>query len=270
MIRLLNRFVTLATLLHLLSMAVPVSAMPRQEAVPGGVAIIEVPSTGRVTYRERPVMTIEKDGRRLAIVGIPLRAKPGDHRLEVGGNQLVFHVSDKAYREQRLTIANRRQVNPLPEDLKRISQDRREMDAAFLHFEDRVPDTAFQAPAQGPVSSPFGLRRFLNDQPRNPHSGLDIAAPEGDPIVAPSPGTVVAVGDYFYNGNTVLLDHGQGLITMYCHMSRIDVGLGDEVARGDRLGAIGSTGRVTGPHLHWSVSLNNARVDPTLFMSEPP
>ena len=243
---------------------------PRHYAVPGGVAVIEVPHPGEVTFQGRRVMTVKEDDRRLAIVGLPLRTKPGDQTLTVGKRTLTFHVSDKAYREQRLTIKNRRQVNPLPEDLRRISKDRMEMDTAFLHFEDIRPELVFSLPAEGPVSSPFGLRRFLNDQPRNPHSGLDIAAPEGAPIVAPSPGTVVALGNYFYNGNTVLLDHGQGLITMYCHMSRIDVSLGDVVDRGDRIGAIGSTGRVTGPHLHWGVSLNNARVDPTLFLSELP
>ena len=246
------------------------NAMPRAEAVPGGVAIVDVPVAGEVTYQGRRVMTVQKDNRRVAIVGLPLRTTPGDQTLQIGDLELTFHVSDKNYREQRLTIANRRQVNPLPEDLQRISRDRKEMDSAFLHFDDRQPELTFSLPAQGPVSRPFGLRRFLNDQPRNPHSGFDIAAPEGAPIVAPSPGTVVAVGDYFYNGNTVLIDHGQGLVTMYCHMSRTDVVVGDRVSRGDSLGAIGSTGRVTGPHLHWSVSLNNARVDPTLFLTEMP
>lgn len=261
------RMITLATLL--LSFAVA-NAMPRAEAVPGGVAIIDVPATGEVIFQGRRVMTVQKDNRRVAIIGLPLRTKPGDQTLKVGSHELTFHVSEKSYREQRLTIANRRLVNPLPEDLQRIGGDRKEMDAAFLHFDDSQPELSFALPAQGAVSSPFGLRRFLNGQPRNPHSGLDIAAPEGATIVAPSPGTVVAVGDYFYNGNTVLLDHGQGLVTMYCHMSHADVAVGDRVLRGDKLGAIGSTGRVTGPHLHWSVSLNNARVDPTLFLSEIP
>ena len=107
---------------------------------------------------------------------------------------------------------------------------------------------------------------FFNEQPRNPHTGLDIAASTGTPITAASSGIVINTGDYFFNGKTVFIDHGQGLITMYCHLSSIDVLEGQEISQGEMLGKVGMTGRVTGPHLHWSVILNNTMVDPTLFI----
>ena len=118
----------------------------------------------------------------------------------------------------------------------------------------------------GRLSSPFGLRRFFNGQERNPHSGLDFAVPSGTPIKAPAAGVVVLVGDYFFNGKTVFLDHGQGFVSMFCHMSAIDVKVGDEVPRGGGGGQGGATGAATGPHLHWNVSLNDARVDPAIFI----
>ena len=127
----------------------------------------------------------------------------------------------------------------------------------------------WQSPLSGRYSSSFGKRRVLNGQPRSPHSGLDIAAPEGTPVESIAAGRVAAVGDYFFNGQTVMVDHGQGLISMYCHLSEIDVALGEEVTPDSVVGKVGKTGRVTGAHLHLSVSLNNARVDPLLFFDAP-
>lgn len=244
-------------------------ALPKHQPVPGGVAIVPLSSGESATYKNLPVMVMEDEGQSFAVVGIPLSAKPGNHQLETSSGTIRFAVNSKDYETQRLTIKNKRKVNPLDQDMSRIRRDRAEIDAAFVNFDTNFPTTTeFTLPAIGPISSPFGLRRILNDQPRSPHSGLDIAAGDKEPVTAPAPGKVVATGDYFFNGNTVLLDHGQGLITMYCHMSRIDVKKGDTVTRNQQLGAIGQTGRVTGPHLHWSVSLNNARVDPGLFLSE--
>ena len=174
---------------------------------------------------------------------------------------------DKQYETQHITIKDKRKVNPEKRDMERITRETKTIKTALRHWSDQeaVP-LNFIKPVDGPYSSPFGLRRFFNEQPRKPHSGLDIAAPEGAPILAPTSGTIIDTGAYFFNGNTVFIDHGQGLVTMYCHMSRIDVQPGQAVTAGEAIGLVGMTGRVTGPHLHWGVSLNDARVDPILFL----
>jgi murein DD-endopeptidase MepM/ murein hydrolase activator NlpD len=239
--------------------------------VPGGIAVIAIASdrepAPRVQFNGQRVLTLRHAGAWQAVVGLPLALAPGRQQIEVAGRMLGFDVRSKQYETQHLTITNKRQVEPTAEDLVRINREQEIINRAFATWsEDLADDLRFDLPAAGRFSSAFGLRRFFNNQPRQPHSGLDIAAPEGTPITAPAAGTVLETGDYFFNGNTVFLDHGQGLISMYNHLSRIDVQKGMRVARGARIGAIGKTGRVTGAHLHWTVSLNNARVDPMLFL----
>ena len=248
----------------------PLSSQEAQQpaAVPGGVYRLPLPGGAkRASFQGKPVMI----HRGQAIVGVPIDAAPGEYEIEFSGPGMSmrrpFEVAAKAYPEQRLTIENRRMVDPLPEDLERIRAERRRQLEQYDRFTNREFDIVpFVKPVEGVTSSPFGHRRILNGQPRSPHSGLDIAAVTGTPIHAPAGGRVVLTGDLFFNGNTVFLDHGQGLITMYCHMNGIDVREGDDVRRGDVIGRVGATGRVTGAHLHWSVSLNGNRVDPTGVM----
>ena len=256
--------------------------LPKANPVPGGIAVvplgIETATTPRVMYEGKRVMVTpdpDKQNHWLAITGIPLTAEKGKHQLTVESNpktiNVTFDVKSKKYKSQYITLKNKRKVNPYKDDLVRIKKEKKEIQTSLRHWsETDALNTDFVLPVTGRLSSPFGLRRFFNKQPRKPHSGIDIAAPAGTPIVSPADGTIITTGDYFFNGNTVFIDHGQGLVTMYCHMSKINVKPGQKVKKGEQIGAIGQTGRVTGPHLHWGVSLNDARVDPGLFFDNLP
>lgn len=256
---------------------VDVDSLPRSSMVPGGIAV--TPTQGDAVsgeYRDQRILLARFEGRQYAIIGIPLDAEPGPQQFSVTGadgveSLLQFEVVHKQYRERHLTITNERQVNPNAEDMERINRESVEMRQAFSTWSESLkPDFAMNLPVDGVRSSSFGSRSFFNGQPRNPHSGMDIAAPEGTPILAPAPGVILTTGNYFFNGNTIIMDHGHGLISLYCHMNTIDVEPGAEIAAGEQIGRVGSTGRVTGPHLHWSVNLNNVRVDPALFLGENP
>ena len=271
----LSRFVFIFALL--LGHAIAALALPKHSPVPGGVAVVDLGPAGQTVpsarWGEQPLAVIQEKGRWFALFGIPLDTLPGDLEIAVFSGPTValrqIPVGIKNYPEQRLTIKDKRKVEPNPEDLARIEREKEATEAIKRRFSAPIPETAFALPAGGPLSSRFGLRRIFNGQPRNPHAGLDIAAGTGTPVRAPADGVVANTGDYFFNGNTVFVDHGQGLITAYMHLSRIDVRAGQAVKKGVSLGAIGATGRATGPHLHWAVILNNTPVDPELFLARP-
>ena len=269
-----------------LALATPAFALPENTPVPGGVAVIDLgpASQPAPTARrgEQSLAVVKDSGRWFALFGIPLDTVPGETEISVfsgstapgtkypwGTTVRKVAVRAKAYPEQRLTIKDKRKVDPDPDDLARIAREREITDALKRRFSADMPQTDFALPASGPLSSRFGLRRIFNGQPRNPHAGLDVAVGAGAPVRAPAAGVVANTGDYFFNGNTVFVDHGQGLITAYMHLSRIDVRAGQPVKKGESLGAVGATGRVTGPHLHWAVILNNTPVDPELFLARP-
>jgi murein DD-endopeptidase MepM/ murein hydrolase activator NlpD len=254
-------------------------AMPQAKQVPGGVALVDLgpASTPRPAARlgDKPVLVQARDGRWQAVVGLSLSLDPGRHHLAVTppGGKTEKHPIDvvaKQYAEQHLTIKNKRKVNPNAEDMKRITAERVRINAALNAWYDVPnPDLDFVTPLEGPRSDSFGKRRFFNGQPRRPHGGMDIAMPTGTPIVAAADGRVTETGDFFFNGNSVFLDHGQGLMTIYMHLDGIDVEPGQVVTKGQQVGTVGATGRVTGPHLHLSVRLNGTYVDPGLFLPPP-
>ncbi len=248
---------------------------PRASAVPGGVITFNIPGAPDekpvVKHDGRPAMVVRQGSEWLAILGLTLDVTPGPQAIDVeqpgsDPRQITFEVKPKQYRTQQLTVAPA-MVNPSPENEERIAREREKVRVALETFSPDAPATLRMAPpVPGRKSSSFGLRRVFNGESRRPHSGMDIAAPAGTPIKAPLAGRIIDVGEYYFNGNNVMIDHGQGLVTMYCHLSKIRVKLGQDVKSGDVIGDVGATGRVTGPHLHWGVSLSGAMVDPALFL----
>ena len=256
--------------------AAPASGLdlPQENAVPGGVKIIRLDATGAampyVDTDGHRALVVQQDGNWVAVIGIPLAAPLGTRQVIVrtanGREQIEFTVANKQYVTQNLKVAPG-QVNLSAADLARVSREKIRIDHVLSHWSESPPESLrLPAPVPGPRSSSFGSRRVFNGESRNPHSGMDIAAPTGTPVRIPIAGTVLDTGHYFFNGNTVFVDHGRGLISMYCHLSAIDVVPGQHLAAGARIGAVGMTGRATGPHLHWGLNLNRAWVDPELFL----
>ena len=255
-------------------------AAPRAAPIPGGIAIVRLASAEapapQAFYMGRPVLVERRDGAWRALVGIALNAEPGEQRLKVvtagaagvAERETAFRVMPHTYATQKLTIRDTTKVTPPPDALERIEREQARMVELRTRFRDVASVEADLAPpARGRLSSRFGLRRVLNGEPRNPHGGLDFALPSGTPVTAPAAGVVIDAADYYYCGNSVFVDHGQGLISLYCHLDRIDVAPGQSLRRGERIGLSGASGRATGPHLHWSIYLNGNGIDPELLLA---
>ena len=273
---------TLRSCLHicLLFLATPLLAqagLPQSSNVPGGVAIIPLSDVLADAnkplswFGDQAVLVTTEHKQWYAVVGLALDMKPGPYALHVKtGNEMMalpFVVNDKNYPEQRITLKDTSKVELSAEDEARVVRELAAITEIKRHWrEEENTDLAFIIPAQGRLSGNFGLRRFFNGEARSPHAGLDVAVARGTPIKASAQGLVLAVDDYFFNGKTIFVDHGNGLITMYCHLEQSDVHSGEAVEKGQQLGLSGQSGRATGPHLHWSVILNGALVDPQLFI----
>ena len=251
------------------------ASYPRASPVPGGVARISLGTGGslpRARLGSARVLVVREGSEWVALVGIALATKPGATlRVDVerAGGRTDRHeitVGNKTYAAQHLKVPPN-QVELSPEDLARYERERAHLAGVLKTFTDEPPASlAMVQPTPGTRSASFGLRRYFNKQARNPHNGMDIAAAEGTPVIAAAAGRVIDAGDYFFPGRTLVLDHGSGLLSLYAHLSAIDARAGQNVAAGSPIAKVGATGRVTGPHLHFSVYLNTTAVDPALFL----
>lgn len=252
---------------------------------PGEVILVEAQAgknverlVGRIFNRVLP-LEVETRGESKTwwgLIGLDLEVKPGEHFLQleafeqgdlIGKKEYKLEIKKKDFPIRRLTVP-KRFVNPAEEALERIRQESRRVSALFAKTDpERRWAGAFQRPTKGPPTSSFGKRSILNGQPRSPHSGTDFQAAKGTPVKAPNSGKVVLADDLYYAGNTIILDHGQGLYSYFAHLQNFEVRQDDLVSKGEVIGRVGATGRVTGPHLHWSLRLRKSRVDPLSLMA---
>lgn len=249
---------------------------PAERRSPGGVARLPLGAAAQAPVARlpdgTPLLVVGSPAGWTALVGLALDTPIGPASIELLGEGGVvrgmsFQVTRYPYREQRLTVAPGH-VDLSAENQARAARERTHLAQVIATRSDPAPaKLAMQAPVAGPRSSSFGLRRVFNGQPRSPHSGMDIAAGTGTAVHTPLAGVVADTGDYFFAGRSVWVDHGGGLLSLLCHLSQISVVVGDRLAAGQLVGQVGATGRVTGPHLHWSVTLNRASVDPALFLT---
>lgn len=252
------------------------TATKATEIFQGGVVELEIfgpdltRTEGRLGKATIPFFS-SGNGHYTALVGADLEAKPGLAAVMVKGltlagkqrdSQILLRIKPKSFKKESFSVAA--EFDQLsPEVLERIRKDQDEFSRAFMtSAPERLWEGPFVLPILSEVSSPFGYRRVINGTPRAPHTGVDLRAALSSEVVAANHGRVVLLGDFFFSGRSLVLDHGGGLYTMYFHLSEFKVETGVAVRKGDVIGLSGMTGRVTGPHLHWSARLNGARIDP--------
>ncbi len=214
-----------------------------------------------------------KPGRWDALFGIDMAQKPGEYKGSIQvqqplgpfGEKVTFsiRIRPESFGEERFTIPDKSKVHLSKESLARVKKEKAEISSLWsAEASEKLWEGPFLTPVEGRPGSAFGLRRWINGERRSSHSGMDVKAPEGRPVAAANRGRVALVGDFFFAGKAVFLDHGAGIYTMYFHLSEIQVEQGQVVHKGEVVGLVGMTGRATGPHLHWGVRLGGARVDP--------
>ena len=258
-------------LLFALTLSQPLTVTHTARAIrPGEVVVLTVrgaaaPGSVRAFDRDWPAYQAG-DHTWHVLVGIDMDTKPGRYDVTItSGAAEVAHplvVTAKQFPTRRLSV-DPNLVIPPESERERIDRETRELEAAWAASPpERLWQSDFVRPVPDPANSAFGSHSVFNGKTTSRHGGADFLSPTGRPIKAPNAGRVVIAADRYFSGNTVVIDHGQGLFSLLAHLSEIDVKPGDVVAAGAVIGKVGATGRVTGPHLHWAVRLNGARVDP--------
>ena len=251
-------------------------ALPRESRVPGGVALLRVGDATEprpaVSRDGVPVWVSRQATQWVAAVGLPLSLQPGEQQVEVRGTDgaartITFMVKPKRYPVQHVTLRDQAMVEPPADVMARIERESAHLKVVRSQWrETAATDAAFVQPAKGRLSGRFGGSRVLNGKPRAPHAGLDVAVMTGTAVLAPADGVILDIGDYYFCGKTMFIDHGNGLLSLFCHLSEWDARVGDRVRKGQAVARSGATGRASGPHLHWSVYLNGTSVEPELFL----
>lgn len=246
-------------------------------SVPGGVAVVNFysnHSSPKAFYAQVPIYTQHiNDTHWQALIGIPLLTKIGKKQLtikDLSTREITFEVTDKTYQEQHITLSGdkKKYINPNLVHMDRIKRERPILTKARKTFSNVViKNNRFIRPVTGVVTSPFGFKRFYNGEARRAHTGIDYAGKIGTPIKASASGKVIISDEFFFNGNAVFIDHGQGLISAYIHMNKRLVESDQWVEQGQTIGTIGQTGRSTGPHLHFGIYLNQTVINPDILIN---
>jgi murein DD-endopeptidase MepM/ murein hydrolase activator NlpD len=262
----------------LMAAALAVSVTP-QKLTPGEplrVMVSDVPEGATVSGRflDHDLIFLappDRGGDRLAFSGVDLDVESGVHRLDVtlrgadgaiSTRALELRIEAKEYPLEELEVEPK-YVEPPPEVSARIARESAALKALWQTASPEILfDGSVQRPLPGVKGRNFGRRRVFNGEPRSPHSGTDLSAPQGTPVQAAAGGVVALADDHYFSGRIVVLDHGGGIYTAYAHLSQIDVAAGDSVRAGQTIGRVGATGRVTGAHLHWGARAGGARVNP--------
>tara|TARA_Y100000992_G_scaffold164082_1_gene110118 strand:+ start:40 stop:882 length:843 start_codon:yes stop_codon:yes gene_type:complete len=242
---------------------------------PGGIYITEITRNEYnqdIYHEEDRLLKWSKNDEYYLVYGISYNSKIGNNKLLLKDRSskvlktININITDKDFKIQKINV-NKKYTKPSIDDMERIKRDSIQLNQARKIWIDSNPDLDFIWPVDGITTGVFGTKRFYNGIEGNYHNGYDIAADIGTPIIAPSSGKIILTGDFFYNGKTICLDHGRGLKSIMIHLDQILVQDNDYVKKGQVIGKVGSTGKSTGPHLHWSVLINNTYIDPELLVN---